>query len=116
MTGLINLIVDNFPKLIILPVIAIVMVGVTIFTYISNKDRKVAKYIPAIFMGIVGLAIGIMSIFIFTSSQGLNIAWIAVFLGTSAIIGILTAAIIDLFNALKYDYKDFENDSGKRKK
>lgn len=108
MSGMINLISQELPNLTILPILSLIMVVASIIIYYFYKERKIVKYIPSLIVGGIGIIIGIYAISIFTKPRGLNIAWIAVFLGASAICGILTCFIIDLVNSIKSDYKSIE--------
>lgn len=108
MSGLINLISQEFPKLVVLPILSVILIGASIGLYYFYREKKIVKYIPSLIMGVIGLIIGIYSLAVFTSDRGLNTAWIAVFLGTSAICGLLTCFIIDLINSIRKNYNDLE--------
>ena len=54
-------------------------------------------------MNMKSILIWIYSIIIFTTPRGLNTSWIAIFLLTTAIVGIVTGFIIDLFLSLRRD-------------
>lgn len=111
MAGLINLISQNSSKLTILPILVVIIGILTIvISHFFNK-KKVYKYLPSLVIGLIALAIGIYSITLFTDIKGLNSAWIAVFLATSAICGILICFIIDLINGIKKSYKDLEKEN-----
>lgn len=108
MSGLINLISQDLSKLFILPILCIILVGASIALFYFYKEKKIIKYIPSLVIGVIALIIGIYSIGIFTSDKGLNTAWVAVFLGTSALCGLLTCFIIDLVLSIKRNYRDLE--------
>lgn len=102
MSGLINLISEFSSSLFILPILVLMNVIITIIIYFIN-DKKVLKYLPSIIIGVISILIGIYSIIIFTTPRGLNTSWIAIFLMTTAIVGIVTGFIIDLFVSLRRD-------------
>ena len=107
MTGIINLITEYSSRLAILPILALIIAGITIFIHALNK-KKIIKYIPPIIIGIISIAIGIYSISIFTSPYGLNIAWIAIFLMTTSLVGFCVCFILDLISSLrKVDNKEY---------
>lgn len=108
MSGLINLILQELPKLIVLPILSIIVIGVSIVLNYFYKEKKIVKYVPSLVIGIIALLIGLFSLGTFTSEMGLNTAWIAVFLGTSAICGVLTCFIIDLTNSIRKNYSNLE--------
>ncbi len=99
MTGLINLISEYSSRLAILPILAVMNIIITVIIHFIN-NKKIIKYIPSIIIGLGAIVIGIYSISFFTSPRGLNTAWIAVFLATSALVGIFTGIIIDLIVSL----------------
>ena len=111
MAGLINLIVNNIGKLIVLPILSLVIIGLTYFMS-KNSDERIIKFYPSFIMGIVGLAISIIDIFSLTSAIGLNLVWIGIILLSNSLIGILFAGIIDLSNGVK----DYYNQDKKVKK
>lgn len=115
MSGLISLVADNISKLIVLPILAIIIIGLTYFVGRHN-DEKIVKFYPSFIIGIVGIAIGIVAFFSFTSSIGLNLAWISVILLSNALIGILFAGIIGLFDDIKDYYKESEKVKRNEKK
>lgn len=108
MSGMINLISQYLPKLFILPILCLILIVASIGLYFLYKDKKIIKYIPCLIIGVIALIIGIYSLGIFTSDKGLNTAWVAVFLGSSALCGLLTCFIIDLIVSIKKNYKDLE--------
>lgn len=100
MSGLINLISEYSSRLAILPILAFMNVIITVIIHFIN-NRKIIKFIPSFIIGIVAILIGIYSITIFHTPMGLNIAWIAVFLGATALVGICVCFIIDLVYSIK---------------
>ncbi|MDD7306372.1 MAG: hypothetical protein PUG67_07260 [Peptoniphilaceae bacterium] len=108
MSGLINLISQNLAKLFVLPILCLILIGASLVLFYFYKNKRIVKYIPSLVIGLIGLAIGIYSLGIFTTDKGLNTAWVAVFLGSSAFCGILTSFIIDLIISIKRNYKDLE--------
>ena len=100
MSGLINLISEYSSRLAILPILAFMNVIITVIIHFIN-NRKIIKFIPSFIIGIVAILIGIYSITIFHTSMGLNTAWIAVFLGATALVGICVCFIIDLVYSIK---------------
>lgn len=100
MSGIINLITQHSSKLNILPIIVVMNVIITILIHFLTK-RKIVKYLPSLLMGLSALVILIYALRIFTSPRGLNLSWIAVFLGTAALVGILVCFIIDLVTSLR---------------
>lgn len=108
MSGLINLILQELPKLVVLPILSIILIVVSIGLYYFYREKKIVKYIPSLVIGIIAIIIGLFSLWTFTTEMGLNTAWIAVFLGTSALCGVITCFIIDLINSIRNNYKDLE--------
>lgn len=102
MTGLINLISEYSSRLAILPILSVMNIIITIIIY-KIDPRRIVKYIPSLVIGAISLLVGIYSISIFTSTRGLNTAWIAVFLATTALVGICTSLVIDLYASLRKD-------------
>lgn len=100
MSGLINLISEYSSRLAILPILAFMNVVITVIVHFVN-NRKIIKFIPSFIIGIVAVLIGIYSITIFHTPMGLNTAWIAVFLGATALVGICVCFIIDLIFSIK---------------
>ena len=74
MAGLITLVANNISKLIVLPILALVIIGLTYFIS-KNNDDKIVKFYPSFIIGIVGLAIGIIAFVNLTTAIGLNLAW-----------------------------------------
>ncbi|WP_105300448.1 hypothetical protein [Anaerococcus marasmi] len=95
MTGLINLVSQYSSRLAIVPVVSFIMAAISIVIYFINKKR-IVKFIPSLALGVLALIIGIISITIFTSETGLNMAWIAIFLGSASIVGIIVCFLIEL--------------------
>lgn len=95
MTGLINLVSQYSSRLAIVPVVSFIMAAISIVIYFINKKR-IVKFIPSLALGVLALIIGIISITIFTSDTGLNMAWIAIFLGSASIVGIIVCFLIEL--------------------
>lgn len=100
MSGLINLISEYSSRLAILPILVLMNVIVTVIIHFIN-NKKILKFLPSFILGIVAIVIGIYSISIFHTPMGLNTAWIAVFLGTAALVGICVCFIIDLIYSIK---------------
>lgn len=100
MSGLINLISEYSSRLAILPILALMNVIITVIIHFINK-KKILKFLPSLIIGIAALVIGIYSVSIFNSPMGLNTAWIAVFLGTAALVGICVGFIIDLLTSIR---------------
>lgn len=100
MTGLINLISEYSSRLAILPILALMNLIITLIIHLIN-NRKILKFIPSFIIGIVALIIGVYSLTIFHTPMGLNTAWIAVFLGTAALVGICVCFIVDLIYSIK---------------
>lgn len=113
MSGLINLISQELSKLFILPILSVIMIITSVGLYYFYQEKKIIKYIPSMIIGIIGLVIGLYSLKIFTTPKGLNTAWVAIFLGFSALIGILTCFIVDLVISIRKNYNELEK--GKRK-
>ena len=95
MTGLINLVSQYSSRLAIVPVVSFIMAAISIVIYFINKKR-IVKFIPSLALAALALIIGIISITIFTSNSGLNMAWIAIFLGSASIVGIIVCFLIEL--------------------
>ncbi len=100
MTGLINLISEYSSRLAILPILALMNLIITLIIHFIN-NRKILKFIPSFIIGIVAVIIGGYSLTIFHTPMGLNTAWIAVFLGTAALVGICVCFIVDLIYSIK---------------
>lgn len=100
MTGLINLIAQYSSKLNILPIVVVMNIIITILIHFLTK-RKFPKFLPSIILGIGSLGLLIYSLKIFTSPRGLDLSWIAVFFGTSALVGLFTCFIIDLIYSIR---------------
>lgn len=100
MSGLINLISEYSSRLAILPILVLMNVIITIIIHFINK-KKILKFLPSLIIGIAALVVGIYSITIFNTPMGLNTAWIAVFLGSAALVGICVGFIIDLMISIR---------------
>lgn len=100
MSGLINLISEYSSRLAILPILVLMNVIITIIIHFINR-KKILKFLPSLIIGIAALVIGIYSITIFNTPMGLNTAWIAVFLGSAALVGLCVGFIIDLITSIK---------------
>ncbi|MSS76867.1 hypothetical protein HV819_01270 [Anaerococcus sp. AGMB00486] len=105
MTGLINLVVDNFSSLIILPILTMIIIAITVVISKTSESRS-AKFYPSIAFGIVSIVLAIFSYINFTKDIGLNVAFVSISLATASIVGIITAVIINLIDGLKLTYKD----------
>lgn len=101
MSGLINLISEYSSRLAILPILAIMSAIITVIIHYINNSRKILKFLPSLIIGIFALLIGIYAITKFNTPMGLNMAWIAVFLASSALVGICVGFIIDLIVSIK---------------
>lgn len=100
MSGLINLISEYSSRLAILPILVLMNVIITVIIHFINS-KKILKFLPSLIIGIVALIVGIYSIAIFNSPLGLNTAWIAVFLASTALVGICVGFIIDLILSIR---------------
>lgn len=100
MSGLINLISEYSSRLAILPILVLMNMIVTIIIHFIN-NKKILKFLPSLLIGIAAIIIGVYSLSIFHTPMGLNTAWIAVFLGTTALVGICICFIIDLIYSIK---------------
>lgn len=100
MSGLINLISEYSSRLAILPILVLMNVIITIIIHFINK-KKILKFLPSLIIGIAALVVGIYSITIFNTPMGLNTAWIAVFLGSAALVGICVGFIIDFLMSIR---------------
>ncbi len=109
MTGLINLITQYSSKLNILPVVVAMTIIITILIHFLSK-RKIVKFFPSFALGIGAILLLIYSLNIFTTPRGLDLTWIAVFLGTSAIIGLFTCFIIDLIHSIRNENLNSQTD------
>lgn len=100
MTGLINLVSQYSSSLAILPIVSFIMGAISVIIYLINKKR-IVKFIPSIITGIISIILAIISISTFTSKSGLNIAWIAIFLGAASLVGIITCYMIELVEDIR---------------
>lgn len=99
MTGLINLISQYSGKLNILPIIVAITVIISILLHFLSK-RKFTKYIPSLIILVGAIILMLSSLRIFTSKRGLDLTWIATFLGTAGLVGLFTCFIIDLIASI----------------
>lgn len=113
MSGLINLLSEYSSRLAILPILALMNVILTVIIHFINS-KKILKFLPSLIIGAVALAIGVYSITIFNRPMGLNMAWIAVFLGSTSLVGICSCFIIDLLVSIR-TYMGFEPKSSVNK-
>ena len=108
MTGLINIINQYSSKLNILPIIVVMTIIISVLIhFLTNK--KLPKFIPSLIMGIGSVILLIYSLARFTKPRGLDLTWIAVFLGTSALVGIFVCLIIDLIVSIKESTNEINN-------
>lgn len=107
MTGLINLISQYSGKLNILPIIVAMTVIISILLQFLSK-RKISKYIPSLIILVGAIILMLSSLRIFTSKRGLDLTWIATFLGTAGLVGIFTCFIIDLIVSIMKDSRQGE--------
>lgn len=112
MTGLINLVSQYSSRLAIVPVVSFIMAAISIVIYFINKKR-IVKFIPSLVLGVLALIIGIISITIFTSETGLNMAWIAIFLGSASIVGIIVCFLIELVVDIRSKVEVLESNDDK---
>ncbi|WP_306484264.1 hypothetical protein [Anaerococcus sp.] len=112
MTGLINLVSQYSSRLAIVPVVSFIMAAISIVIYFINKKR-IVKFIPSIALAALALIIGIISITIFTSDTGLNMAWIAIFLGSASIVGIIVCFLIELVVDIRSQVEVLESNDDK---
>ena len=110
MAGLINLVSQYSSRLAILPIFAFIMGAISVVLYFMN-EKRIAKFIPSIGVGIVGLIIGIISLITFTSKNGLNMAWIAIFLVSASLTGIIVAFIVELIVKIKDNLENMDEES-----
>lgn len=112
MTGLVNLITQHSEKLNILPIIVVMNIIITILIHFLTK-RKFIKYIPSLAIGIGALVLLLNALKIFTTERGLDLSWIAVFLGTAALVGLFTCFILDLATSIVRSTKTEEAQQSK---
>lgn len=110
MAGLINLVSQYSSRLAILPIFAFIMGAISVVLYFMN-EKRIVKFIPSIGVGIVGLIIGIISLITFTSKNGLNMAWIAIFLVSASLIGIIVAFMVELIVKIKDNLENMDEES-----
>ena len=112
MTGLINLVSQYSSRLAIVPIVSFIMAAISIVIYFINKKR-IVKFIPSLVVGALVVIIGIISITIFASNSGLNMAWIAIFLGSASIVGIIVCFLIELVVDIRSKVEDIESNDEK---
>ncbi|MCI5972561.1 MAG: hypothetical protein MRZ08_05915 [Anaerococcus sp.] len=112
MTGLINLVSQYSSRLAIVPIVSFIMAAISIVIYFINKKR-IVKFIPSLVVGALAVIIGIISITIFASNSGLNMAWIAIFLGSASIVGIIVCFLIELVVDIRSKVEDIESNDEK---
>lgn len=100
MTGLINLISEHASKLNILLIVSLMNIIIAVLLHFLT-NRKIIKYIPSFLLGIGAILILLRAFNIFTTPRGLDLAWIAVFLGTAALVGLFVSIIIDLISSIR---------------
>lgn len=110
MAGLINLVSQYSSRLAILPIFAFIMGAISVVLYFMN-EKRIVKFIPSIGVGIVGLVIGIISLITFTSKNGLNLAWIAIFLVSASLTGIIVAFMVELIVKIKENIEDMDEEN-----
>ncbi len=110
MAGLINLVSQYSSRLAILPIFAFIMGAISVVLYFMN-EKRIVKFIPSIGVGIVGLIIGIISLITFTSKNGLNLAWIAIFLVSASLTGIIVAFIVELIVKIKDNIENMDEEN-----
>ena len=110
MAGLINLVSQYSSRLAILPIFAFIMGAISVVLYFMN-DKRIVKFVPSIGVGIVGLIIGIISLITFTSKNGLNLAWIAIFLVSASLTGIIVAFMVELIVKIKDNIENMDEEN-----
>ena len=110
MAGLINLVSQYSSRLAILPIFAFMMGAISVVLYFMN-EKRIVKFIPSIGIGIVGLIIGIISLITFTSKNGLNLAWIAIFLVSASLTGIIVAFMVELIVKIKDNLENIDEEN-----
>lgn len=110
MAGLINLVSQYSSRLAILPIFAFIMGAISVVLYFMN-EKRIVKFIPSIGVGIVGLIIGIISLIKFTSKNGLNLAWIAIFLVSASLTGIIVAFMVELIVKIKDNIENMDEEN-----
>lgn len=110
MAGLINLVSQYSSRLAILPIFAFIMGAISVVLYFMN-EKRIVKFIPSIGVGVVGLVIGIISLITFTSKNGLNLAWIAIFLVSASLTGIIVAFMVELIVKIKDNIEDMDEEN-----
>lgn len=110
MAGLINLVSQYSSRLAILPIFAFIMGAISVALYFMN-EKRIVKFVPSIGVGIVGLIIGIISLITFTSKNGLNLAWIAIFLVSASLTGIIVAFMVELIVKIKDNIENMDEEN-----
>ena len=110
MAGLINLVSQYSSRLAILPIFAFIMGAISVVLYFMN-EKRIVKFVPSIGVGIVGLIIGIISLITFTSKNGLNLAWIAIFLVSASLTGIIVAFMVELIVEIKDNIENMDEEN-----
>lgn len=110
MAGLINLVSQYSSRLAILPIFAFIMGAISVVLYFMN-EKRIVKFIPSIGVGIVGLIIGIISLITFTSKNGLNLAWIAIFLVSASLTGIIVAFMVELIVKIRDNIENMDEEN-----
>lgn len=110
MAGLINLVSQYSSRLAILPIFAFIMGAISVVLYFMN-EKRIVKFIPSIGVGIVGLIMGIISLITFTSKNGLNLAWIAIFLVSASLTGIIVAFMVELIVKIKDNIENMDEEN-----
>lgn len=110
MAGLISLVSQYSSRLAILPIFAFIMGAISVVLYFMN-EKRIVKFIPSIGVGIVAILIGIISLITFTSKNGLNLAWIAIFLASASLTGIIVAFMVELIVKIKDNLENMDEDS-----
>ncbi|EGC82569.1 hypothetical protein [Anaerococcus prevotii] len=109
MAGLINLVSQYSSRLAILPIFAFIMGAISVVLYFMN-EKRIVKFVPSIGVGIVGLIIGIISLITFTSKNGLNLAWISIFLVSASLTGIIVAFMVELIVKIKDNIENMDEE------
>lgn len=108
MSTLISIIGKYSAKLSIIPILTLILIAITLIIDHYVKRKKIYKYLPSLVLLGLAIIIGIYSLGIFTTDRGLNIARLAILLGTPSLIGIFLCFIIDLVKSIKRNTGDLE--------
>ncbi|MDY3051709.1 MAG: hypothetical protein SOR89_00780 [Ndongobacter sp.] len=99
MSGLFAIIAKYRSQLTMLPTMIIIFVTATILCYIAFNRYRWVKYLPALF----GICLGIFNVFagwrVFTTAEGLDIMWKAIYFFVAGCIALGTAWIIAMLSA-----------------